>query len=118
MLVEARAHADSGPLGAGPVAMPAQLEHPGTTLTAEQLNALWATDAMPKMMIDTIRADTGPTCFTDGFDGGYLHSVVYIEPRPRAELRLTAVDPYNGARVNGRDAPTIQWLRPRHPGCA
>jgi hypothetical protein len=107
VVVQARCNADTGPVGAGPVAFPAQLEHPGTTLTSEQLAALWAEDAMPEMTIDALRSGIAPTCFTDGFDGGRLHSVFFIDPVV-TELRLTAVYPYNGARAHDGGAPSIQ----------
>lgn len=108
VVVQAISNANTGPRGAGPAALAAQIHHAGTTLTTEQLDALWSADTLPPAMtIEAIRSGTTPTCFTDGFYGGRLHTVFYIEPVVPG-LRLTAVHPYNGARVHDKDAPSIQ----------
>jgi hypothetical protein len=107
VVVHARSDFDTGPLGAGPVGLPAQVQHAGTTLTREQLERLWQGDVVPDMDIDDLRAPTAPRRYTDGFDGGLLHSVFYVDP-PVAELRLTGAWPYNGARIVHNELPAVQ----------
>jgi hypothetical protein len=106
VVVQARSTLDTGPLGVAPVPLPAQLQHAGTTLTTAQLDELWNNDEVPDMSIDALRPQTLPACYTDGFDGGSLHSVFYVDA-VAPELRLTAVHPYNGARVRSGDL-TVQ----------
>ena len=86
VIVQVRSNFDTGPLGVGPLRLPAQLQHAGTSLTRAQLEALWQGDVVPDMSIDDLRAPTLPECFTDGFDGGLLHSVFYVDP-PAEELQ-------------------------------
>jgi hypothetical protein len=107
VVVQARSDSNTGPLGVGPGMFPAQLQHAGTTLTTTQLDELWAANTIPDINIDALRAPILPRCFTDGFDGGRLHSVFYIDA-VTPELRLTAVYPYCGERVVSRDISPIQ----------
>jgi hypothetical protein len=106
VVIQARSNFDTGPLGVAPVTLPAQLQHAGTTLTTAQLDELWDKNEVPDMSIDALHPQTLPPCFTDGFDGGRLHSVFYLDA-VSAELRLTAVHPYSGARVES-DGLTVQ----------
>jgi len=107
VVVQVRSDFDTGPLGVGPLRLPAHLQHAGTSLTRAQLEALWHKDVVPDMDIDDLRPPTLPDCFTDGFDGGLLHSVFYVD-QPAAELRLTGAWPYNGARVVRGELPRVQ----------
>jgi hypothetical protein len=59
------------------------------------------------MGIDALLAPSIPPCYSDGFDGGLMHSIFYIDP-PVVELRLTGVWPYNGARIAGDELPPVQ----------
>jgi hypothetical protein len=59
------------------------------------------------MDIDALRPPTLPRCYTDGFGGGLLHSIFYVDP-PVEELRLTGAWPYNGARVVRSELPPVQ----------
>ena len=106
VVVQARSNVNTGPLGVAPISLPAQLQHAGTTLPAARLDELWDKNVVPDMSIDALRPTTVPGCYTDGFDGGRLHAVFYVDA-VTPELRLTAVHPYSGARSSS-NAPTIQ----------
>jgi hypothetical protein len=107
VVVQVRSDFDTGPLGVGPLQLPAQVQHAGTSLARADLERLWSGDALPDMDIDDLRPPTLPRCFTDGFDGGLLHSVFYVDP-PAEELRMTGAWPYNGARVVRSELPRVQ----------
>jgi hypothetical protein len=107
IVVQAISEEDTGPLGAAPVGLPAQIQHAGTGMSVEELDRLWDRDECPDIPIQELGSGEDPGCFGDGYDGGRLHAVFYVSP-VEEETHVTAVYPYNGERVGTEDLPPLE----------
>lgn len=107
VVVQAISDEDTGPLGAAPIGLPAQIQFGGTAMSAEELDLLWDRDECPDIPFGDLVSGEEAECFGDGYDGGRFHAVFFVSA-VEEQTHVTAVYPYNGERIRSRDLPPLE----------